>query len=196
MQLRLAHTVPSTEAEGPGRRFALWVKGCSLRCPGCCNPELFEPDRGGTLVDPAALARDIVSTAGIEGVSVLGGEPFEQAGALAAVCAPVRAAGLSVMVYSGYTLAELHGRALTEPGVRALLDCCDLLLDGRYDAALPERRRRWIGSSNQVLHFLSDRYSPDDARFSTPNTVEVRFAKGQVLVNGWPALADALRKGP
>lgn len=195
MLLRLAHRIPSTEAEGPGRRFAFWVQGCSLRCPGCCNPELFSADKGGAWVEPAELAREIVGTPGIEGVSVLGGEPFEQALAVAEVCAQVRAASLSVMVYSGYTRAELDSKAQGDAGTRALLAACDLLLDGRYDAALPERRRRWIGSSNQVLHFLTDRYRPEDPRFTTANTAEIRFERGQVVVNGWPALADALRRG-
>ena len=54
VRLRIAQIVPSTEAEGPGRRFALWFQGCSLRCPGCCNPEML-PFTGGderTVVTP------------------------------------------------------------------------------------------------------------------------------------------------
>ena len=44
--LSVAQIVPCTEAEGPGRRFALWFQGCPLRCPGCCNPEML-PFTGG-----------------------------------------------------------------------------------------------------------------------------------------------------
>ena len=191
MQLRVAQTVADTEAEGPGRRFALWVQGCTLACPGCCNPEMFAA-RGGELLETALLAERILGTPGIEGLSVLGGEPFQQAGAVAELCAAVRAAGLSVMVYSGYTLAEL--RALPGPGPAALLAETDLLVDGRYRRELPEPRRRWLGSSNQRLHFLTSRYGPDDPRFSQPNTVELRLVGGQLTVNGWPAGADALRR--
>lgn len=191
MQLRVAQTVPDTEAEGPGRRFALWVQGCTLACPGCCNPEMFAA-RGGELLDTSALAARIVATPGIEGLSVLGGEPFQQAEAVAELAAAVRAAGLSVMVYSGYTLAEL--RALPGPGPAGLLAETDLLVDGRYVRELPEPRRRWLGSSNQQLHFLTGRYRPEDPRFSQPNTVELRLVGGQLTVNGWPAGADALRR--
>ena len=74
MQLRIAQTVPDTEAEGPGKRFALWVQGCTLRCPGCCNPEMFAPDKGGVLVETAELAAKILATKGLEGISVLGGD--------------------------------------------------------------------------------------------------------------------------
>jgi anaerobic ribonucleoside-triphosphate reductase activating protein len=190
--LHVAQIVDDTEAEGPGRRFALWVQGCSIRCPGCCNPEMFAvgspPSRAA--MSAVDLADRAMATPGIEGVSLLGGEPFEQAGALAMFAARVRAAGLTVMVYSGYTLAELRDRvAQGNAGVEALLAATDLLVDGRFEAAEPETRRRWIGSRNQEMHFLSDRVSPDDPRLSAPNTVEIRLRRGELIVNGWPALA-------
>jgi anaerobic ribonucleoside-triphosphate reductase activating protein len=204
MQLRIAQTIADTEAEGPGKRFALWVQGCSLRCPGCCNPEMFAPDKGGSFIEPAELAQRILATPGIEGISVLGGEPFQQPEALAEVCRLVRAGGLSVMIYTGYTLAELRAKAsaltptLSPAGEREavseLLATVDLLVDGRYEQGKPEKSRRWIGSSNQVMHFLTSRYSPTEPRFSTSNTVELRFVKGQLTINGWPQAADAVRK--
>jgi anaerobic ribonucleoside-triphosphate reductase activating protein len=189
--LRVAQWIADTEAEGPGRRFALWVQGCSLRCPGCCNPEMFSAERG-EWVDAADIAQRVLSTPGIEGLSVLGGEPFEQPRAVAEVCRAVRAAGLGVMVYSGYTLEEL--RAMRSPDVDALLAEVDLLVDGRFEQANPERRRRWVGSANQRLHFLTGRYRADDPCFTMPNTVEFRLVKGQLTVNGWPRAADALRR--
>lgn len=191
MPLRVAQELPDTEAEGPGRRYAVWLQGCSLRCPGCCNPEMLAADRGGTLVEVEALAARVLAVPGLEGLSVLGGEPFEQPEGLAALCRLAREGGLSVMVYSGYTLAEL--RALGSPAVDAALASIDLLLDGRFERERPERRRRWVGSENQVLHFLSPRYRPDDVRFAAPNTVELRLERGRLTINGWPQAADALR---
>ena len=52
--LQVAQIVPCTEAEGPGKRFALWFQGCPLRCPGCCNPE-FIPFAGGEALTLAAV---------------------------------------------------------------------------------------------------------------------------------------------
>jgi anaerobic ribonucleoside-triphosphate reductase activating protein len=192
MLLRVAQAVPDTEAEGPGRRYALWVQGCTLHCPGCCNPEMFTADRGGTLEEVDAVAQRILATPGLEGLSVLGGEPFQQPAALAQLCAQVRAAGLGVMVYSGYTLAELQ--ALPSPDVAALLAQVDLLVDGRYEQQHPERARRWLGSTNQRLHFLTSRYSPDDPRFTLPNTIELRYVDGQLTINGWPGPADSFKR--
>ena len=155
--MRVGARVPVTRAEGPGARFALWLQGCSLRCPGCCNPHLFEAE-GGALVSVADLLAEVAAVrASIEGVTLLGGEPFEQAGALAAFASGVRALGLSVLSFSGYRLEEL--RARRDPGVEALLAATDVLVDGRYEAARPETTRLWAGSTNQRFHYLTDRYS-------------------------------------
>jgi anaerobic ribonucleoside-triphosphate reductase activating protein len=186
--LRVGACVPVTRAEGPGARYALWVQGCSIRCPGCCNPHLFE-GAGGQAVGVDTLMAEIRGARpAIEGVTFLGGEPFEQAGALAHVAAGARDLGLSVMVFSGYTLEEL--RALTDAGVDALLRVTDVLVDGRYDARRPERNRRWAGSANQRFHYLTGRYSREievPAAGRPLREVEVRIdADGRIQSNGWP----------
>lgn len=152
---------------------------------------MFVHGRGGEVVDVETLAADVLAARG-EGLSVLGGEPFEQAAEVAALCRLVRAGGKTVMVYSGYTLAEL--KAQNSAGVNALLDTTDLLLDGRYVKEQPETKRRWVGSTNQMLHFFTDAYRPDDPRFWSSNTVELRLEGGKLTINGWPAPADLMRK--
>jgi anaerobic ribonucleoside-triphosphate reductase activating protein len=159
-----------------------------LRCPGCCNPELlsFTPRAGTRLLTAAAVLAEVPDD--VEGVSFLGGEPTAPAHApvLARVAQEVRARGQTVMVFSGYTLAELRARASAEPDVGALLAATDLLVDGRYVEGERTTARRWIGSDNQVLHFLTDRYAPGDPRFGQPNTIELRIVGGAVVVNGFP----------
>ena len=178
--------VADTEAEGPGRRYAVWVQGCPLRCPGCCNPELL-PFAGGRASTVAELRSRILDTHArrpLEGLSLLGGEPFAQAKALAVLAEAVRAEGLSVMIYSGFTLAELEARE--DPDTARLLAACDLLVDGRYERDKPDESRRWIGSRNQELHRLSARYRGDDPRFFAGETVELRLVDGELTINGWP----------
>jgi anaerobic ribonucleoside-triphosphate reductase activating protein len=130
---------------------------------------------------------------GVEGISVLGGEPFEQASGVAAVARAAKALGLTVMVYSGYRLDELRDRA----DAAELLAEIDLLVDGRYDRERPEPAppvgRRWLGSTNQTIHYLTDAYNADDPRLREANTVEFHWSKGQLLVNGWPAGADTMK---
>lgn len=183
-RVNLAMVVAATEAEGPGRRYAIWVQGCPLRCPGCCNPEML-PFVEAELREPEALIAEAIA-AEVEGITLLGGEPFSQAAALALVAEGAREAGLSVMVFSGYTLAEL--RARRQPAVARLLAATDLLVDGRFEVAKRSDERRYIGSSNQGLHFLSDRYRFDDARLHGPQHVELRLRSGELTINGWPVL--------
>jgi anaerobic ribonucleoside-triphosphate reductase activating protein len=177
--MRVAHTIEATEAEGPGNRFALWVQGCTLNCRGCCNPELFDSS-GGSERSVSEVLAEIAAVDGIEGVSILGGEPLQQAN-LPELCAGIRALGLTVMVYSGYRFDEIEAR------MPALLPHLDLLVDGRFDGKKLDHERRWIGSTNQELHFLSDAYRPDDPRFTDANTIELRWGPDGLVVNGWPA---------
>jgi anaerobic ribonucleoside-triphosphate reductase activating protein len=186
--IRIAATVDVTEAEGPGARFAVWVQGCAVRCPGCCNPHMFDP-AGGEEVDPAALLARLDGVRDrVEGVTLLGGEPFEQAGALAAFARGVRDRGLSVMAFTGHLLEDL--RVDRPSGSRELLACVDVLVDGPYRADLPETARRWSGSANQRFHFLTDRYSPGVelvAPGEIERTIELRIGPdGRMDRSGWP----------
>ncbi|MGE0547089.1 MAG: 4Fe-4S single cluster domain-containing protein [Kofleriaceae bacterium] len=193
--LRVATIVPDTEAEGPGRRWALWLQGCPIRCPGCCNPEMFD-DQGGQSRSLDELTGEITAAAsrGVEGVTLLGGEPFSQAEGAARLARHARARGLTVMVFSGYTLDEL--RASSEAS--GLLEATDLLVDGPYDRERPEpappEGRRWIGSTNQTMHFLTDAYRPDDPRMRAPNTIEIRLSRGSLSINGWPTAERLVRR--
>jgi anaerobic ribonucleoside-triphosphate reductase activating protein len=185
--LQVAQIVPCTEAEGPGRRFALWFQGCPLRCPGCCNPEMLSFSGGQAMgvTDVIKQIETVLAQTSVEGITLLGGEPLAHAGGAAALAKAAQKRGLSVMVFTGYTLAEAV--ACTEPAVRELLDYTDLLVDGPYLREQPEPRRRWIGSANQCVHFLTNRYRPDDPCWQRPNTLEIRLHRGEVTINGFPA---------
>jgi len=185
MLLNLASTVARTEAEGPGLRYALWVQGCPMRCPGCCNPHYLKGAPART-VTVAALRDEIRQVDGIEGVTFLGGEPFSQAPSLGALAQALRQDGLSVMVFSGYTLRQLQA-----PRFAPLLQQTDLLIDGPYIASQASRARRWIGSSNQQIHFLSERYRELEARWPAGDTVELRLKRTRdgavtLSINGYP----------
>ena len=186
--LNMASRLPCTEAEGPGRRAALWVQGCNKRCRGCCNPayvqlverELVSASWVLVWVEDAHDAHDL------EGVTFLGGEPMLQAQGLTVVAQGAQSLGLSVMVFSGYTKNELD--VLQLPGVDQLIRYTDVLVDGPYEVNLPEQNRRWAGSTNQQFHYLTSRY---DARIESDGVVvrvlEVRLrTDGSMFINGWP----------
>lgn len=187
--INLASWLPATEAEGPGRRAALWVQGCLFRCPGCCNPNFLriaprDLVSAASLVDRLSAAK---SEHDIEGLTMLGGEPMLQAKGLSELAAGAHGLGLSVMVFTGYTLEELRTDPL--PGSDNLLSHTDVLVDGRYVAQLPEESRAWAGSSNQRFHYLTNRYDSSIEQTDGGNQrVEIRFNEsGRAELNGWPA---------
>jgi anaerobic ribonucleoside-triphosphate reductase activating protein len=185
-QLEIARIIPVTEAEGPGRRFAVWFQGCPLRCPGCCNPEMlpFENGQRRCVTDIIAELDEAIPS-GIEGITLLGGEPFAQPAAAATLLRAVHERGLTTMVFTGFTIEELN--KTSEASTAALLRETDILVDGPYLRDLPEPRRRWIGSANQRVHFLSDRCNAADPRWLLPNTLELRLSNRELTVNGFPA---------
>ena len=93
-----------------------------------------------------------------------------------------------MVAFTGHLLEEL--RAGRPAGSRELLDQVDLLVDGPYQADLPERARRWSGSANQRFHFLTGRYSPGVEQIAPDDverTIELRFGlDGTVRRSGWP----------
>ena len=174
--------------EGPGQRFAVWAQGCSIRFDGCFNPHLWRPT-GGTLTNPEDLARQALDS-GAEGVTLLGGEPFDQAAGFAEFARAVRGGGLSVMTFTGHYIEDLCA-----PGVPAafaeLVAATDLLVDGPYLADQLDLSRPWLGSRNQRFHFLTDRYEHLRQRLlALPDQLEVRVSTtGEIAINGWANVA-------
>ncbi|HEY3467035.1 MAG TPA: 4Fe-4S single cluster domain-containing protein [Amycolatopsis sp.] len=185
--LNLHRIVDVTAAEGPGLRCAVWTQGCSVRCPGCFNPQTWTT-RGGTSMAWPDLVSRVLAIEGIEGVTLLGGEPFDQAAPLGEFAAAVRAEGLSVMTFTGFRREELPPSKL--------LESTDLLVDGPFLVDQPEPSRPWVGSANQRFHFLTDRY--DESIFTTPNRLELRIAPdGAIELNGFATteVLEALLEG-
>jgi len=140
-------------ALGPGRRVALWVAGCSLGCPGCITPEL-QPAGSGRELPVGRIAERVLGIAEeLDGITLTGGEPFEQAGALAELLDILLAERRewSVLAYSGYPLRHLS-RMGSESA--ALLARTDILVAGPYAGGRPIEHRL-AGSGNQQVQALS-----------------------------------------
>ena len=188
--LNLARVLDHTWAEGPGVRFCLWVQGCTRACSGCCNAAM-QPLVAREIASPdeiCALIADARAAYGIEGVTFLGGEPFLQAAGLAHVAEFTQTHGLSVMVFTGFTLDEC--RSLSD-GER-LLAATDVLVDGPYEKDRPETCRNWVGSRNQKFHYLTARYGPSietDGRFR--HVVELKMEGSGWVMSGSPMIVSS-----
>lgn len=165
-------------------RFAVWAQGCSIQCPGCFNPHLWGTS-GGQAIEVSSLAQRAVQS-GAQGVTLLGGEPFDQAPDFAAFAREVGRQGLSVMTFTGHSIEYLRSPQRPE-GSELLLSATDLLVDGPYLADHIDNARPWAGSTNQRFHFLTDRYAALEVELSSlTDRLEVRVsATGRISINGW-----------
>ena len=190
MELRVFNIIKNTKVEGPGNRYCIWVQGCSRHCRGCQAVHTWAHDKG-ELYDVKDIINDIFKhKTNIDGVTFLGGEPFEQAEALGFIAETVNKKGLSVVCFTGNKLEELR----KNPVNKTLLDNIDLLIDGEFIEELTDYSRPWCGSSNQRYHFLTDRYN-DDIFTKYKNKVEVNISKnGQIFINGMGNFDEILRK--
>ncbi len=177
--LRLHATLARSRANGPGLRHVIWLQGCTLGCKGCFNPASHAPG-GGREVGVEILAEQVIrQSAGIDGITVSGGEPLQQAPALEGLLRAIRAeTALSVLLFTGYRLPEV--RAI--PQGPAILGLIDVLVAGRY---VPKRAvgRALLGSANQKRHFLTERYGPADLE-DLPDAELIIDASGAITTSG------------
>lgn len=175
MIARLHASVPRSRANGPGTRFVVWFQGCTLGCAGCFNPTTHAA--GGAVTEVGAVLAELAA-ARVDGLTLSGGEPMQQAPAALELLLGARRLGLSTLMFSGYTLDELRRHALG-PAVLAHLD---VLIDGRYVAA--ERFSDGLrGSTNQQLRILSSRHTRAEVA-ATPQAEIQIGADGAISITG------------
>jgi len=149
---------------GPGQRVGIWVQGCSIHCAGCVSRDTWNP-HGGRTVDLEHLISHIASLSNeaVDGVTITGGEPFDQAGSLMTLLEALhtwrqsRARPVDLLAYSGYSLERLRGRHADTLGL------LDAIIAGPYRRTKPTRLI-WRGSANQQIVPISElgrqRYEP------------------------------------
>ena len=134
-------------ANGVGIRTSVFVTGCTRHCPDCFNEEYQDFQAGKPWTDAeTAMVLDYLADDNVEGLTFLGGEPMQNTEGLTALAHTVKEKSKkSIWVYSGYLLEEI----LADPDKKALLETCDVLVDGPFVAALRNPRLRFRGSANQ-----------------------------------------------
>jgi anaerobic ribonucleoside-triphosphate reductase activating protein len=163
---RMHHPVT---ALGHGVRVGIWVQGCTIGCAGCASRDTWDPAAGDE-VDPASVVRWLDTLPGpIDGVTVSGGEPFQQPAGLAGLLAELAAwradREVDLLVFSGYAWPRLVGR----PECAEALASCDAVVAGPY----VERRNTGValrGSNNQQIVALTDL---GRARYGDPGALPV-----------------------
>lgn len=169
-----------TEAEGPFKRLAIWFQGCNIQCEECCNPKLFSLKKANiiSLDQLIKVIKEAKSNFKIEGVTFLGGEPTMQQG-LYELSNSIQKLGLGVLLFTGRVVEELP---------EELIKNVDLIIDGQFEKDKIDNERNLIGSKNQRLIFISDRYKNSLDWFYSirpkkveMNVSEIIFTTGDVL---------------
>jgi anaerobic ribonucleoside-triphosphate reductase activating protein len=186
MELRVHAFMGCSTVNGPGARAVIWVQGCSLGCPGCWNPQTHDPLLGFRL-DVSEILEWFAKASRvnwIEGLTISGGEPMEQAPAVLELLRRLKAArpAMTTGLFSGYTERELPDTLW-----RAMQSHLDFAVLGRYNAG---RRSHdpLLTSTNQVLRLYTTRYSM--ANFAA-QSVEVHIDDtGLTQITGFPILGS------
>ncbi|EKQ66877.1 organic radical activating enzyme [Leptolyngbyaceae cyanobacterium JSC-12] len=181
--LNIMGYVDESEVNGPGCRAVIWVQGCMRECPGCFNPASwsFEINQ---LVAVETLVEKILDNPNNEGVTFSGGEPFWQAPALANLARKLKAAGLSVMSFTGFTLEQLQTE-YAPAGAQDLIEQLDILIDGPYVESLAiHSPDSLVSSRNQRVHVFNPAFQ--DRLTWASDQIEVHILKdGSRIVTGY-----------
>jgi anaerobic ribonucleoside-triphosphate reductase activating protein len=193
MRLALSRIHYPVRSLGPGNRVGIWFQGCSIRCRGCISFDTWAPDRGITTVEEVFnLIRNWLKQA--DGVTVSGGEPFDQSDALCELLTNVRRVHQGdILVYSGYSVESL---ALKLGAFEGLIDA--LMADPfEIDTAQSLALR---GSDNQRLLTFTPlgtaRYRQFDRAIDPSDRhLDLMFddATGEVWLAGIPGRGDFRR---
>ncbi len=181
--LNIMGYVDESEVNGPGSRAVVWLQGCQRECDGCFNPDSwsFEINQ---LISVEQLTAKILSNPNNTGVTFSGGEPFWQAPALTQVAKKVKAAGLNVMSFTGFTLEKLQSEYAPACS-QELLAQLDLLIDGAFVKSLAVNDpNSLVSSSNQRVHV----FNPDlkDKLDWASDQIEIHILKdGSRIITGF-----------
>lgn len=183
-KINVYHTELRVSVLGPGIRRAIWVQGCSIHCPFCLVKDSWNP-KLGQKVKIEFLVDEIVAQHDIEGITITGGEPIDQASGLAMFLEILgqKRPDLSVMIFSGYVYETLVKRE--DRYINTVLAHCDILVDGPF--LINQRcNDAWRGSANQRIFYLTNRYSAKDYIKAQGGGVEVYLRPTGMFVVGVP----------
>ncbi len=170
------------ETLGPGRRVGVWLQGCSIRCEGCVSPENQPFDAACSVPVDELAGRILACRCGR--VTISGGEPFDQAEALAALLQGIEQVP-DILVYSGYAKEKILRE---HPGIATRIAA---LVDGPFRFGLPTEAV-WKGSENQTLTVFRDEFAERYAAWVVERKGRLQLARegGEIRLLGIPRQED------
>lgn len=149
-ELKIAGIARESIVDGPGIRLVVFAQGCRHNCPGCHNPATHSFE-GGTAMSMESILEALRANPLLDGITLSGGEPFEQAEGFAELAFQSGLLGLHVMTYTGYTYEQILAGSVTRPAWSSLLAHTDILVDGPFELEKRNLLLKFRGSENQRL---------------------------------------------
>ena len=149
-RLRIAGIVKESIVDGPGIRLVVFAQGCKHNCPGCHNPHTHSFE-DGTLISIDEIIENVRENPILDGITLSGGEPFEQAEGFAELAHRIHRLGLNVVTYTGYTYEHIMDNLDKRKGWKSLIQESDFLIDGRFEQSQKNMLLRFRGSENQRI---------------------------------------------
>ena len=157
--MNIARVLYPVEVLGPGKRLGIWMCGCKHHCPGCSNPELWEPQQQYE-IDIESFIRvldNVFCEQQIDGIVLTGGDPFFQAKDLSILLPRLRKYSDDVLLYTGFYYEALLSSQSSD--IMTCLDNISVLIDGPYIESL-NNGALLRGSSNQRIIYLDSSVEP------------------------------------
>lgn len=139
---------------GIGKRIGIWVQGCPHKCKGCINPELWEQQEKNNISVKKIIdtMQKICDEREVDGFTITGGEPFFQTEELSYLLSELVKFNKEILVYTGYQKCEIQS---FQNGA-SMLECIDVLIDGKYLEEQNYSDLTLRGSANQKIYYKDD----------------------------------------
>jgi len=137
-----------TTVDGPGFRTSIYLAGCRHRCPGCHNPQSWDFEAGVKMSLEEIM--DVVREEEFN-VTLTGGDPLYNPGGAGALVKAIRAEGLTVWIYTGFTWEEI----VEDKSLIAAVEGAEAIVQGRFMESLRDESLPFRGSSNQRIVYLA-----------------------------------------
>lgn len=183
---------------GPGTRAGIWVQGCTIGCPGCVSRDTWNPHGGKNLAIGEVLAwlTQACTTGPVDGITISGGEPTEQAESLHLLVQGIhelradRVFSGDILCFTGLDENSFHERCSWAR------DSIDAIITEPFRITEPTALL-WRGSHNQRLVPLTTRGRLIYRQYveATASTPQMQFSvtDGQVWMVGIPGRGDMQR---